>query len=86
LKPACRLAFEFNIAERRDETGQRLEQRGLAGAIRPDQCHELAYGQRHAGIVDDGASAEPDREVFCGQQGRGHDGSPSSQRRSLKII
>ncbi len=86
LEPACRLAFEFDIAEGGDKSGQRLEQRGFAGAVRTDQGHEFASGQCHAGIVDDGASAEPNGDVCRRQQRRGHDGSPSSQCRSLKIM
>ena len=79
-------ASDLDRSKCRNETGESLDQRGLAGAVRSDQGHQFAGGQREADIVDDGAAAEADGDIACHEERIGHAVSPSRNRRSLKII
>ena len=65
------LAFHQDVAGARlVEPAQAVEQRGLAGAVRPDQAEDLAlmHVERHAVQRDD--AAEHDADVANREQGR----------------
>ena len=51
-------------AFRRQQSGQRADQRGLAGAVRSDQRGELARAQREVRAADDRHAAEPDADAL----------------------
>ena len=46
-----------------DQPGDRAQQAGLAGAVRPDQRHPIAALDRERHAVHDVAPAEPDGDV-----------------------
>ena len=58
-----RLAVDLDAAFRRHKAGERAHQRGLAGAVRPDQHGELAGAQIERRAVDDQRIAEAHHHV-----------------------
>ena len=52
------------------EAGNRVEERGLAGAVRPDQTDDLAFVHRQRHVVDRHQPAEPHRDAIGFQQWR----------------
>ena len=55
--------------------GDQVEERGLAGAVRPDDAQRFAFVQLHAQVVDDLHAAERFLETG-GLEHHGHEGSP----------
>ena len=70
--------------------GQKIDQRGLAGAVRTDQRDDLALVEREAQIVDGLDAAEVPAEPFR-HQDRGHAGAfrrrrqPRNARRDIAV-
>ena len=64
-----------------EHAGDHVEQRGLAGAVRPDDGEDLALGDREAHIVDREQAAEALADALHLEQ-RAHDGR--SVRPSLR--
>ena len=89
LRPARRLLRHLadarvlgqadRAALRADLAGDQAEEGGLAGAVRPHQAGLGAVGQRHGGVVDQQAMADPVGEVVDMQHGGGF--VPRSGRR-----
>ena len=76
-------------ALRPDLAGDQAEERGLAGAVRPDQADLGAVRQRHGGVVDQQALADPVGEVVDMQHGGGFvprsgEGARPRVRRSVR--
>ena len=72
-------------ALRPDLAGNQAEEGGLAGAVRPHQAGLGAVRQRHRGVVDQQAMADPVGEVVDVQHGRGFvpgSGRPGKGRRA----
>ena len=66
---------DHNLAGCGDETGDGLEQRRLAGTVRPDHGNHLAAPDDEVGAEEDGPAAEADVD------GAGHD-----QRRGVAHV
>src|SRR5215467_10046942 len=81
-----RAALDRDPAFRRNEARERAHERGLAGAIGPDEHGKLARLEIQGRAVDHQVSAEADDHALGADFGRGHDGDPESRRRSRKII
>ena len=58
----------------RDRAGDDAEQRGLAGAVRPDDAQRLAAQEREVDVVGDHDGAEAFGDFFEGEDG-GHQGA-----------
>ena len=61
----------IDAALRPDLAGDQAEEGGLAGAVAPDQAGLGAVRQRHGGVVDQQAMADPVGEVVDVKHGRG---------------
>src|SRR4051812_21112229 len=79
------MAVQFDLPLRRDQAGEGAHQRGFARAVGPDQSGQFAACEREACVLHDLNMRKPDRHGFNAKE-RGHDGEPSSMRRSPKII
>ena len=60
---------ELDAARVADEAGDRVDERRLAGAVRPDQADELALLDVDVDVVDGAHAAEADGQAGGGQDG-----------------
>ena len=60
--PAITLADDDGAGLRPLKSGQHVDQRGLAGAVRPDQAEDFAALQGDADLIDGDEAAEPDAD------------------------
>ena len=68
---AQRCSIQADVAALRPiEPAQAIEQRGLAGAVRPDQSDDPAIAYREADVVERDDAAEPHGQVRDLQQRR----------------
>ena len=80
-----RIATDMDRALRRQQPGERAQQCGLAGAVRPDQSDEVLARQRQRDVVQYLASGERDAEFVRGEEGVRHPTPPPNARRSRMI-
>ena len=71
-RPSNRIVPECGIVE----AGDAVEQRGLAGAVRPDQAADRAAGDVEADVLQRGHAAEADRDAVDREQRR----APAARR------
>src|SRR5919204_2769701 len=65
------MAVEMHMARRgRMHAGDQVDQRGLAGAVRPNEADDLALVDVEADVVDGLEPAEPARDAIQGQKRR----------------
>ena len=82
LEPADPLAVEQDLAVgRRQERGDQLEQRALAGAVRADHREDLAVRDLEADVVDRDQAAEALGQMLDAEQA--HRSAPIRSRTSL---
>ena len=60
---------ELDAARGTDERGDRVDERRLAGAVRPDQPDQLALLDDDVDLVDGAYASEADREASRGEDG-----------------
>src|ERR1700730_8123328 len=65
-------AEEHAAAVRDQQARYQIEERGLAGAVRPDDCVRPAAGKLEGQLIDGGQPAEPLAELFGAQNGIAH--------------
>ena len=81
-----RVAADMDLAFGRQQSRQRPQQRGLAGAVRPDQRDQMARRQRQRDIVQHDAAGQRHAEALRGEKRRfAHATPPPSARRSRMI-
>jgi hypothetical protein len=64
----------------RDQAGERVEEGGLAGAVRPDDAHQGSVFDLEIDTVDRGEAAEADDDAARRQRGRRHRAAARSSR------